>query len=326
MRAPGRTRAIALALATVLLAAGLVVGAAVVPDPAEARRWWRPSLVCGELPTEDVVLRTDLVCPTPFHFGPTDEPVAIDLRGHTLTVPGDAGRCLAPGPCGAIAGAAAVRNGTVVGTLSDIGEISRVIAFGDIEVRLGFSGPGGPASVHRSIVLGGMVKVWGSSVSVTDNVIRGGIDLISTSSAIRDVRIEGNWVGHSPRAGIAVAPQLGAFPGDVDGVIRRNIVWGSAGPGIELGGGLWNLGSLDVEANLLVGNGGSGFESSTDAPGPPTAAGGPVTVRSNTALFNRGHGIDARWMAGTDGTGVVDGGGNRAALNALDPPCIGVVC
>lgn len=325
MPAPMRTAAAA--LATVLVVAGLTVATtAAAPDPAEARRWWRPTLVCGELPTEDVVLRADLECPTPFHFGPDDEPVTIDLRGHTLTVPGDAGRCLAPGPCGAVAGAAAVRNGTVVGTLSDIGEISRVVVLGDVEVRLGFSGAGGPASVRRSIVLGGMVRVWGSSVSVTDNVIRGGIDLVSTNSAIRDVHIEANWVGHSPRAGIAVTPQLGNFPGDVDGVIRRNIVWGSDGPGIDLGGGLWNLGPLEIEDNLLVGNGGSGFESSTDAPGPPAVAGGPVTVRGNTALFNRGHGIDARWMAGIDGTGIVDGGGNRAALNALDPPCIGVVC
>jgi len=310
-----------LAVVLVALASGVFA-----PDPADARWWGRPALVCGELPTVDVVLRSDLTCTTPFHFGPTHPAVTIDLRGHTLNVPGDAGRCTVPGPCGAIAGAAAVRNGTVVGTLSDIGEISRVIVRGDVEVRLGFAGAGGPASVRHSIVLGGMVRVWGSSVSVTDNVIRGGIDLVSTSSAIRELRIERNWVGHSPRAGIAITPPLGTFPGDIDGVVRSNLVWGSAGPGIALGGGLWNLGSLVVEGNMLVGNGSSGFHSQATAAWPPTATGGPVTLTANTAMFNRGHGFEATWMVGVAGTGVVDGGGNRSAFNAVDPPCVGITC
>ncbi len=299
---------------------------AATASPASARRPSAPALVCGELPTVDVVLQSDLTCDTPFHFVGDATPVQIDLRGHTLTVPGDAGQCVAPGPCGAIAGAAAVRNGTVVGTLSDIGEITRVMVRGDVYLALGFSGSGGPATLEWSKVDHGMVKVWGSSVTISHNMIRGGIDLVSTNAAIRDLSVESNVVVGSPGAGIAAAPLPGNFPDDLSGVMSGNIIWGSNGAGIDLSGGLWNIGDLRIEHNVLVGNDGSGVRTGTTATGPPVVAGGPVTIGSNAAIFNRGHGIEAGWIAALPGTGVVDGGGNQAAMNGQQPGCVGVTC
>lgn len=294
--------------------------------PAGARHRRAPSLECGELPTHDVVLRTDLTCGSGFHFGPSDPPVTIDLGGHTLSVPGDAGRCTAPGPCGAIAGASAVRNGTVLGTLSDIGAVTSVLVVGDVEVRPGFAGTPGPASVQRSMILDGKIRVWGSEVTITGNVIRGGVSLVDTNNAVRDVVVERNWIVQSPGAGISVAPDPGSFPNDVSGRFARNVVWGAAGSGIDIRGGVWNLGTLDIDTNLLIGNGGDGFRSGTAASGPPTALGGPVTLTGNVALSNAGHGFDAGWMAGVAGTGIVDGGGNRALANATAPACTGVTC
>jgi hypothetical protein len=318
-----RTAAVFVALVTVVTVAALsgTVG------PAAARRGSAaPTLVCGELPTTDVVLRADLTCDTGFHFVGVP-PVNIDLGGHVLSVPGDAGRCTAPGPCGAIAGATSVRNGTVAGTLSDIGEISRVLVHGgDVEVAPGFSGAGGPASVQRTIVVDGMVRVWGPDVTVAGNVIRGRVVFESTNRALRNVVVERNWIVKSPGAGVSVSPQFGSFPNDVNGRISRNIIVGSTKGGIEIGGGLSNIGDLRIEANLLMGNGGDGFRSGTDFPIPPSPLGGPVTVSGNLALFNAGHGLDAGWIEGVTGTGIVDGGGNRAGLNGTSPQCIGVTC
>lgn len=318
---PGRL-VVALVVIAVLALAAATAGAL----PAEARHRRSASLVCGELPTRDVVLRADLTCESGFHFGPSDPAVSIDLGGHTLSVPGEAGRCTAPGPCGAIAGASAVHDGTVLGTLSDIGAITSVLVVGDVEVRPGFAGTPGPASVQRSLVLDGKVRIWGSEVTITGNVIRGGVFLVDTNTAVRDVVVERNWILHSPWAGISVAPDPGSFPNDVTGRIARNVVWGAAGSGIDIGGGVWNVGALDIDTNLLIGNGGDGFRSGTTASGPPAALGGPVTLTGNVALFNAGHGVDAGWMAGVAGTGIVDGGGNRALANATAPPCLGVAC
>ena len=315
-------------LGAVLVAVVLAVALGAAPvgaDPGKSRGR-PPKLVCGELPDRDVKLNKDLVCPTGFHFGPTDARVTIDLGGHTLVVPGDAGRCTAPGPCGAIAGAAVVRNGTVIGTLADIGEVQEVVVAGDIEVRVGFAGVPGPAQVLGSLVIDGSVRIWGSDVTIAGNVIRGGIELVSSNSAIRNLEVTRNWILQSPRAGITVNPQPGDFPDDINGSIHHNVVWGSTGSGIVLRGGIWNIGALTVERNLLLGNGEHGFASGTTFPGPPTVRGGPVTLVDNVALANGGHGIDAEWMDGLPGTGIVDGGGNRALGNATPPECIGVVC
>ena len=294
--------------------------------PAGAHRWSAPPLVCGELPTTDVVLRSDLTCETPFHFVGPGPSVSIDLGGHTLTVPGDAGRCTAPGPCGAIAGAAAVRNGGVIGTLSDIGDIRGVIVIGDVEVGLGFAGTPGPASVRRTMVLNGSVRIWGPDATVADSLVGGAVVIASTNRAVRNLVIERNWIVRSPGDGVSIAPLPGSFPDDVTGRIRHNVILWSAGHGIAIGSGLWNVGALAIEGNALVGNGGDGFRSGTDATGPPTALGGPVTLTGNLALLNHGHGFDAGWMTGVAGTGIVDGGGNLAFANGMDPPCSGIDC
>jgi hypothetical protein len=89
---------------------------------------------------------------------------------------------------------------------------------------------------------------------------------------------------------------------------------------------VWNVGALEIEGNLLVYNHGDGFRSGTAATGPPTARGGPVTLTRNVALLNGGHGFDAGWMDGVPGTGIVDGGRNRAYANATPPDCIGIAC
>lgn len=322
----GAPREVKVVVTLVAVLGALVAAWAPPLAPAAARPRSAPSLVCGELPTTDVVLRSDLTCDTPFHFVGDQPRVAIDLGGHTLTVAGDAGRCTRPGPCGAIAGAREVRNGTVVGTLHDIGAVRCVLVVGDIEVATRFTGATGPATVHRTMVLDGMVRIWGSDVAVTRSVIRGSVVVNSTDRAVRDLVVERNMIVLSPGAGVSIAPLVGSFPEDVTGRVTGNLIWGAAGHGISVGGGIWNVGYLDVSANLLIGNGGDGFRSGTDASGPPAAVGGPVTVSGNLAVHNGGHGFDAQWMTGVDGTGIIDGGRNRAAANGTDPPCAGVAC
>jgi hypothetical protein len=68
-----------------------------------------------------------------------------------------------------------------------------------------------------------------------------------------------------------------------------------------------------IRRNRFIGNGRNGV--TIDARG---RAEGNVTLAGNVAEWNGGQGIVA--------SGVVDGGGNRARRNAVDPQCVGVRC
>ena len=319
MRRPGGL-ARSFALGAIMALAGLGISA--VGSPAGAAV--QPALECGTLPTGDVALSADLTCESGFHFGSEATPVSIDLAGHTLTVTGTNASCSAPGPCGAIAGATQVRNGTVNGALSDIGSTSGVTVNGDVLLALGQSGVRGPATIRGSVVTGA-VRAWGADVTIDANIIGGGVAAVDTNTAVRNLTVSRNWILHSPRAGVSVVPVSGFFSGEITGSIDRNLIWGSNGPGIELGGFLGNIGSLRIDANQLILNRGDGFVAGGPDVGPPTV-GGPVAVSNNRALLNRGNGIDAGWIAGRSGTGIVDGGGNQAVWNSSRPACIGVTC
>ena len=87
--------------------------------------------------------------------------------------------------------------------------------------------------------------------------------------------------------------------------------------GIDQGGGIF-IGASTGNAligNVASNNNDSGIEFGEDTPGD--SAGN--SLKGNAANKNRNHGIDAV-------TGTVDGGGNHASGNAVQPQCNNVVC
>ena len=83
------------------------------------------------------------------------------------------------------------------------------------------------------------------------------------------------------------------------------------------GGGIYVAASTGNQliANVANANVDTGIGFFEDTPGD--AAGN--SLKGNTANRNQNHGIDAV-------TGTIDGGGNRAAGNAIPPQCVNVAC
>jgi hypothetical protein len=303
-----------------LSAVGIVLGI-VVPGPAGATRL--PDLQCGVNPTTDVRLRHDLTCEQGFRGG-TDAPrVNIDLGGHKLEVIN--GTCSTFGPCGAVFDEASVTNGTVVGDLKDVRLVRRVRITGN--VYLGETA--GPAStLEHSVVRTGRVAVLSPDTTVTKNLLLGsgplggGVTFIDSLRNLTDEQITGN---HIVGAGITVFDSCASCPDDVSGVIAGNIVTGSPGAGIDVSGQLPSLGRIDIRQNLVLFSGGDGIHVGP-SPAPPEFGGGPIVLTRNRLIFNRGHGINSEWITTDPTLGVVDGGGNHAVRNGLQPGCIGVSC
>ncbi|MDX6535893.1 MAG: large repetitive protein [Gaiellales bacterium] len=109
---------------------------------------------------------------------------------------------------------------------------------------------------------------------------------------------------------------IGIFGGANDNVVTGNVANGNRGS-IGNGGGIVVQGSTGNQLawNVANGNSDTGIVLLDDQPGDTTGN----SVKGNTANQNRNHGIDA--VAGS-----IDGGGNRAAGNAVPPQCINVVC
>ena len=291
-------------------------------------------LVCGANPTGDVVLTHDLTCTDSFVFdAPGDQPIRIDLGGHTVTVTDPAAPCEENQPPGTQPTCAIVArrsvmlvHGTIEGSVglassSDRSLISAATVDGDVWM----SGAGG--DLVRSRVQDGSVHLLGAVDDVKWSVVSGGGITFDDTFTALTLSIEHNRVVGSPGAGISgMLGAGGEFQNDVVGDIAVNTVEGSVNAGIDFAGALTNFGPFDLASNRVTANGGDGIRiGGIDNP-PTPFVGGPMTLTNNTARRNAGQGIVAGWVSNVSGTGIVDGGANTAHSNAVAPPCVGVVC
>lgn len=271
----------------------------------------------------DVVLTHDLTCPHGFFVPPgLGHPVSVDLGGHTLTVPGAS--CGGQGTCIGLENFTEVAHGRVVASISNAVSAHHLWVEGQVWMS---SSPGSdaPSSLTHSIVTGQVRHFGGRDGVIDSNIVIGGVAVGNDLRVLEDVQITRNWVVSSPGAGISVQDNL---PSGISGTVSRNVVWRSAGNGIELGGSVFLTGAVEVAANLVARNGGDGIRVLQTGPSfyPSGMDPGPVTLRANVAVGNRGHGIDASWSTLTAETGIVDGGHNRALFNGSGPGCIAVAC
>jgi hypothetical protein len=291
-------------------------------------------LVCGDNPVSDVVLSQDLTCASSLVFdAPGDEPVRIDLQGHTLTITTPDAPCVVNQPPGTQPMCAVVArrpveivHGTIAGSLglassTDRSLASAVIVEGDVWM----SGAGG--ALIRSRVHEGSVHALGAEDTIQWSVVRGGsISFDDTTSALT-LSITHNRVIDSPDAGISgMLGGGGEFQDDVVGDISWNTVEGSLNAGIDFAGSLTNFGAFTLTANNVRANGGDGIRIGGIDDPPTPFVGGPMTLTKNAAIHNEGSGIIAGWVSNVAGTGIVDGGANTAFNNRTPPPCTGVVC
>ena len=123
-------------------------------------------------------------------------------------------------------------------------------------------------------------------------------------------RVTANVASRNLFAGIGIAE------GANDNIINGNVANENQGP-IGEGGGIYVVASSGNQliSNTANGNFDSGIGLFENESGDTTGN----SLKGNTANKNRNHGIDAV-------TGTTDGGGNRAAGNAVQPQCVNVVC
>ena len=206
--------------------------------------------------------------------------------------------------------------------------------------RMGVSGGlfvNGSVSLQRSFVDGGIGIQAAQSLGVTvsDSTVRGDITTSGGAVTLHRSRIAGSVRAFNDDFGLAlsitqnliggsvVVDIVAAFPpGDVQGDISHNIVWGG---GISIVGELVSLGPTTVTGNVVIGGPASGITIGGFDNRIPANLSGPVTLTGNIAVHNAGHGIDAEWVPGQVSR-IVDGGHNLALLNGADPQCIGVAC
>lgn len=330
---------------TTLIAVVVLVAVNVGTVPASARPERRrpppPALECGTLPAGDVRLTGDLTCTEPFvvldrsgYERPWDDRawdqlITIDLGGHALDISAIQVPCLAGyrtrEKCG-ILGPYRIINGTIIGNLGSVAQLENAVVHG--VVYLGSTQ--GPYDIYAdnhitgSWIVDGFIRV-GFDATIQRNVLlRSMIDQDLHQVAMRDLRILDNIVVSSPEVGIDIAPT--EIPNDIGGVVARNIVIGSRGPGFRFWATSEHFAPIEVRDNIAWANDGDGFFSQLFSYGvDPYPRGGPLTVSGNLAVANAGHGINITEVV-PERAIVVDGGGNRAIANRAEPACIGVVC
>ena len=291
------------------------------PSAGAAKPSTLPELQCGVPVTTSVKLSADLTCPTSIVVPDNTPASTIDLGGHTLRVePTPSCSAFGGGPICTItdrSGEATIKNGTVDGNLGSwFGTgtlVSKVHVTGMVN-----TGDDGVMVLRRVVVDGGVVQ--NRQVSIHDSVIHGGIS-VDDARAATPIDIVGNRI----TGGIDVFIQ---FDFDrVGGTISGNRIEGSTGDGISIRGrGAAGMGQLDIVGNTIVGNAGAGLTIEQDLQWLGRYGNGPVTIARNVVRHNgRGIVLDESLLGGHL-AGVVDGGGNRARDNAIDPQCVDIRC
>jgi hypothetical protein len=254
--------------------------------------------------------------------------VQIDLNGHEVR-----SRSLcehnADEGCGLFFGADSEGSSIFNGRLVDLalGSYSADISFRRLnlvgsKVLLG----GLRNRLEDSFVSGGRVFLAHDGVAAHRNWLAGGnaFELFNLDRAVRGFELNNNVVIGSQTDGVHLSTWF-FFPNDVQGEIANNIFLGNAGDGIHFDNQLQDLGAITIHDNTFLANGGDGIDINGDKFPPLDIPGGPVTLANNHTIANGGYGITAGWVPGIP-TGIVDGGGNNAINNGLNPQCIGVTC
>lgn len=298
---------------------GIALAAVVVPfAPVDAAV--HTTLPCevpsGEVPPGDVVkLSHDVACEQLRWEVPG---VVIDLDGHTVTVHQPEGLCAADDLwlCDIDLGVDGVlEDGRIVGAGVSGGHVQRVTFVGATAALTD-----GRRNEFRSSLVVDAVQhehTWfiDSQLQHTgrlrQNALLRSPVRLENPSGFHGLVIEvvGNWLVESP---LIVTVELNA-PGDVRGVIDRNLLTGSS---IDVSGELGpTLGSLAITKNSVVGARTTGIRVHTDP--PQSGPGGPLTVARNAVWFSRGSiSVNRPFILG-------DLSGNRSIFSG---PCQGVSC
>jgi hypothetical protein len=149
----------------------------------------------------------------------------------------------------------------------------------------------GQATVHDSVVHGGVASDDFNCVTGVDirNSTVGGVSF-SVLNPLLDFRDQGGVISHS------------VIPG---GIHAQGIV----------------LSDLVVDHVLVSGCSGDGISIAGGTPARPGLV--TATFTHNTVTDCGGHGFNVQPTTNVE---IIDGGGNHASGNALDPQCIGIVC
>jgi hypothetical protein len=323
-----------------VLAFTALVAALCIAQTANAARPPAYRLSCGDTVTADTVLRGDIVgcAGTALVIGA--DGVRLDLGGHAVD-----GAILASDHSdlsvvnGVVRGDVRfenVRRGSVrrlqvrrgsIACLNSAGcaIVKNIVTGGGIAICQSESGVAN--RVRGNLVRGaagaGITASRTDTTWIASNVVRDSGIGIETSHAA-DLRIERNVI--TDNDGDGLSGSFGSAAGIVSNIfarnggegvslrtwggqtlIARNLVYRNAGNGV-LGAAVAHWA---VVRNITIGNGAAGIAI--------TGAVDDTTLARNRARRNHGLGIDA-------GTGVTDGGGNRAAANGVAAQCAGIAC
>ncbi len=330
----------------------LVAATTLVAAPAQAA----PPAACGMTITSSYTLRSDLTCEgtaITVVLSPGQR-ITLDLGGRTLDgdgtgvgvfVSAEEGRGTVVVRNGRISGFDAGVSGTGVADLSlrdltvtDVGAWLdhglEVLALGVDGSAFVDAGNGGgfvesTTTVRKSRFLrSGVASPSESYTYVYDSTfIEGGVstgdaaNLVAERNMFRDcdvaIDVRDSWpssptiVRHNRVLGCRVGMELqvvlaGTGPTAVS--VIGNEFRGNTEEGLRFA--VWtDIGETVITGNRVTGNGGTGIHGTSS---------GLITLTRTTATGNGGHGIDV--------SGALDGGGNKAGGNALQPQCIGIAC
>jgi hypothetical protein len=318
----------------VLAVAAAAPAAACLAAPATAAPPAQPG--CGDVITQSIRLRADVICLESDGLTVAGDGVVVDLGGHTVQgypFRGSVGMRVT-------ADDVTVRRGTVAGDTSLFVTGAR-IRLADLRapgilaiegMGAGISRVDGGSSVFTSSIAGPAVRIADSTLEGGEVVIGGPGTVVarSTFTTMAGVHVDGTdgrIVDNAVMASSFVFPDtvlLGV--GGAGAVVARNRVSGAGGTGVSVAGAgarvvdneaSGNAGdgiavsgaSAVVRRNVANANGGDGLR----------VTGAGALVAGNVARLNGALGIDA--VAGTR-----DGGNNRASGNGDPRQCVGVVC
>jgi large repetitive protein len=174
-------------------------------------------------------------------------------------------------------------------------------------------------SLNRVVSNGDDVIVFGNDNTIAGNHVADAVGCpdgcgfgISLEGGERNL-VTHNAVARTLRDGIRVAAFVPEIP-TVDSIVRENLVRDAGVDGLSVGTeGDGTVTRTLLEGNLALRSGDDGIDVESSATTPAT------TLRRNLALRNMDLGIEA-------GSGVTDGGGNRARGNGNPAQCTGVAC